>query len=509
MIQPGPRTDRIVAAARLELRVQLRYQVVTVAAVLCAVWALLLVLAPEPAARTLGPYLLLIDTATFGVFFIAALVLLERGEGALAALATSPLRPGEYLGVKLATLTGLSLAAAFPIALAAGRGQLHDPRALLGLLGSVTLGIGLAATLILALSFLLVLPHRSLTGYLATSPLLLMPLLAVPLAHLAGVVDHPLAYVVPTTTAADLIRAAVAPSTAPTPPLPAAATVAYLTMWTGLTVWFSIVRLEQSLTRPRQPRARMRRTAAHHPTGGRGWVGAFCRVDLRSIRMELLLVLVVAAPVLLATALRLGYGPLAGVIDDRFGLDLSPYSSLLLVLLVVVHVPIIVGMVGSLLVLDDLDERRLALLRVTPVTLERYLAYRVVSTGAAALCGLLLAVPLAGMGSSPTPALLLAAAQAPLTVLAVAAFARNKVQGLGLLKLLGGLVMLAASAPWWLPTPLGWPLLALPPAAVGHIQQAAETADSAGLLIGACVGTAATALTGITLARRAVRQLTT
>src|SRR5262245_56991615 len=115
---------RIAAAARLELRVELRYQIVTVAAALCTAWTLLLLLVPQPVARELGPPILLLDTATFGAFFIAALHLLERGEGALAALVTSPLRSGEYLGVKLATLTGLSLAAAAPIALAAGRGRL-------------------------------------------------------------------------------------------------------------------------------------------------------------------------------------------------------------------------------------------------------------------------------------------------------------------------------------------------------------------------------------------------
>lgn len=510
----GHRLGRICAAAGLELRVQRRYQVITVAAVLCGAWTLLLMLVPEPAARVLGPAILLIDTATFGTFFIAALVLLERGEGALAALRVSPLRPGEYLGVKLATLTGLSVLAAVPIALAAGRGRLHRPPdlpGLLGLLGPVTLGVGLAATLILTLSFLLVLPHRSLTGYLATSPLLLLPLLATPLAHLAGVVDHPFAYAVPTTGAADLIAAGITPEAAPIPRPLATAAVAYLLMWIGLAVRFAVARSEQALTRPRQPRARKPRTtpASSRPAGGQGWLGAFYRVDLRSIRMDLLLVLVLAAPVLLAATLRLGYRPLLDYVDGRFGVDLSPSSSLLLVLLVVAHVPIIMGMVGSLLVLDDMDERRLQLLRVTPVTLERYLGYRLASTGVAALCGLLLAVPLAGMGQSPPAALLLAAAQAPLIVLVVAAFARNKVQGLGLLKLLGGLVMVAASTAWWLPAAARWPLFVLPPAALGFVQRAAEAGNGADVTVGLCVGATATVVIGVALTRRVIRQLTT
>jgi hypothetical protein len=507
---------RIAAAARLELRVELRSQIVTVAGALCAAWTLLLLLIPQPVARELGPPILLLDTATFGAFFIAALHLLERTEGALAALVTSPLRSGEYLGIKLATLTGLSLAAAAPITLAAGRGRLGDTFSLPGLLGPVLLGVSLTAVLVLTLSFALVLPYRSLTGYLTTAPLLMIPLLAVPLAHVAGIVDHPLVYLVPTTGAVDLIKAGIAGEVARLPLARAAAITAYLLLWIAAAVPLAQRRFERETTRPRPPRpprpaaapaAGARRPAPAKPAGG--WVATFARVDLRSIRMDRLPLLVLSAPVLLASGIRLGYLPLAGYLHGRFGVDLSPYRSLLLALLVLVHLPVIIGMIGSLLLLDDVDERRLLLFRVTPVTMERYLDYRVASAAAATLAGLLVAVPLSGLGSVPAPALVLAAAQAPLVVLAVAAFTANKVQGLAALKLLGGLVMLAASLAWLLPAQVRWLSLVLPPASVTYVQRAAQAGDGLGVLAGAVAGAVATTLTGIVLARRAIARHTT
>jgi hypothetical protein len=62
----------------------------------------------------------------------------------------------------------------------------------------------------------------------------------------------------------------------------------------------------------------------------------------------------------------------------------------------VLHVPLIIGMVGALLVLDDIDDRTVLVLRVSPVTVPRYLAYRVTSVAAVALLMLTVTVPVSG-----------------------------------------------------------------------------------------------------------------
>ncbi|MFC4857776.1 hypothetical protein [Actinophytocola glycyrrhizae] len=439
--------NRLRAALALEWRVEWRYRVPAVALVVTVVWTLVLLAMPASLARGAGPVVLTIDTATFGTFFVAALVLFERDEGALAALTVSPLRFGEYLGAKVAGLTGLSVVSAVPIALAAG-----VPVA------TALVGVALLAVLFLTLGFALVVRHRSLTGFLTVAPLPLAPLIAAPLAHLTGVADHPLLFLVPTTAAAALIRGVLEP-----------VALGYLL----LTIVAVVLLARRSLALQSAGAGPPRATRGHpgatrgHPARWRprGTLAALTGIDRRTSVRSALILVVLAGPVLLAIALRLGYPPLAGYVTARFGVDLTPYQPILLASLVVLHVPLIIGMVGALLVLDDIDDRTVLVLRVSPVTVRRYLAYRVVAVAAVALLMLMVAVPVSGLAPdvpSTVPALVLAAAQAPLITLATTAVAGNKVEGLAWLKILGLVPTGIAPAMWWLPDAVQWPLRALP-----------------------------------------------
>lgn len=520
---------RIAAASMLEVRIEWRYRVMAVAGILAVGWSALLIVVPAPAARTLGPIVLLVDTAAFGAFFIALLLLNERGEGALAALRVTPLRTAEHLAVKLGVLTGLSVVAAVPVALAAGR-----PGRLLATL----LGVLLTALLILAASLLLVLPQRTVTGFLTTAPLVLLPGLAVPLAYLAGLLDHPVGYLVPTTGTAELIRVGITGSGGPAGgDGPAgswwwgALATGYALAWIAGLVLLAGRRFGQAFATPaagsRRPApASAARTGAvnrqstdRQPTGwpSIGWLPAMIRVDLRVLGADRLLILLIVAPLLLATALRYGHRPAVRFVDERYGVDLTGHTGLLLALLVLAHLPVIGGMLGSLLLLDDIDERRLLLLRVTPVTLERYLGYRVAVTGGLTLVGLLIAVPLSGLAAGPpgrlVPAVLLAAGQAVVVLLVIAGFAGNKVHGLALLKLLGGALMALAALPW-LPMPADWPAAAqwpvslLPPAAVSLAQQAGEAGELRAAWGHAAIGGVATVVGVALLARRSIARFT-
>ncbi|MBB4911606.1 fluoroquinolone export ABC transporter permease subunit [Actinophytocola algeriensis] len=428
--------NRLRAAVALEWQVEWRYRIPAVALGLTAVWTLVLLAVPGPLARGAGPVILTIDTATFGSFFIAALVLFERGEGALAALTVSPLRFGEYLGAKVGVLTGLSVVSAVPVALAAGVN-----------LVAALLGVVLLAVLFLTVSFALVVRRPSLTAFLTVAPLPLAPLIAAPLAHLTGVADHLLLFLVPTTAAAAVIQGRFDPLA-----------LGYLLATTAVAIWFARGRFThepvgaESRARPRGTRWRPR-----------GWLAALVGIDRRTSVRSALLLVVLAGPLLLAIALRLGYPPLAAYLQERFSVDLVPYQPILLAALLVLHVPLITGMVGALLVLDDIDDRTLLVLRVSPVTARRYLVYRMATVAAAALLMLVVVVPVSGLAPSfDLPALVLAAAQAPLITLATAAVARNKVEGLAWLKVLGLVPTGIAPAMWWLPDAAQWPLQLFP-----------------------------------------------
>ncbi|ROO50880.1 fluoroquinolone transport system permease protein [Micromonospora sp. Llam0] len=522
------RWRRLVAAVALETRIEWRYRIVPVALAFAAVWTLLLLIVPAPAARVLGPILLLVDTAAFGALFIALLLLNERAEGALAALRVTPLRTGEQLAAKLGVLTALSVVAAVPIAIAAarpGRPGVSLPGSLAamspGSLAVMLFGVALTALLILSAALLLVLSQRTVTGYLTTMPLVLLPGLVAPLVYLAGLLDHPAAYLVPTTGTAELIRAGATGQ--PWPPggwWRGALLVGYAVAWAGGSTLLAVRRFRSAFATPAAG-TRRGATAAGRPSAGPGWppgwLPALIRLDLRLLGADRLLLVLLGAPLLLAVALRVGLPPLARFVDQRYGVDLIGHGDLLLALLVLAHVPVIGGMIGSLLLLDDLDERRLLLLRVTPVTVERYLGYRAGVTGLLTGAGLLAAVPLSGLAGGAAgrlvPAALLAAGLAVLILLVVAGHAANKVHGLALLKLLGGGLMALAALPFLPvvaegPSAVRWLVAVFPPAAVSLTQRSAASGEPWPGYGYAAVGAVVAAVAAGLLARRALARLT-
>jgi fluoroquinolone transport system permease protein len=107
-----------------------------------------------------------------GFYFVAGIVLLEKGEGSLQAQVVTPLRPAEYLGAKVASLTLLSLAENGLLAfLTLGRDV--SP-------GWLFLGI-LAGTCFFTLSgFLVVVRYESINEYLLPS-VVIVSALALPL----------------------------------------------------------------------------------------------------------------------------------------------------------------------------------------------------------------------------------------------------------------------------------------------------------------------------------------
>ncbi|MFV9507822.1 MAG: hypothetical protein AB4911_25010 [Oscillochloridaceae bacterium umkhey_bin13] len=130
--------------------------------------------------------------------------------------------------------------------------------------------------------------------------------------------------------------------------------------------------------------------------------------------------------------------------------------------------PLIVGAVVGFLLLDQRDERTLPALRVTPLLLAGYLAYRLAVPTLMAVLATLIAIGVAGgLRLDPGGAILATLAAAPLaptTALALSALARNKLVGMALFKATS--VLLAAPlaslflAPGWAlalsPLPTFW-----------------------------------------------------
>jgi fluoroquinolone transport system permease protein len=139
-----------------------------------------------------------------------------------------------------------------------------------------------------------------------------------------------------------------------------------------------------------------------------------------------------------------------------------PYAPVLALLAVAVHVPVAFGMTGALIVLDDLEDGTLAVVRTSPLGASRYLAYRLAAVTILSAAGLAVAAPLSGLVPlSAATALVLAVPLGPLVTLATLAVARTRVQGATADKALTLPVYLPIAA-WWLTGPASWLLAPFP-----------------------------------------------
>jgi fluoroquinolone transport system permease protein len=119
--------------------------------------------------------------------------------------------------------------------------------------------------------------------------------------------------------------------------------------------------------------------------------------------------------------------------------------------------PGIVGMVVGFLLLDERDARTLSALRVTPLSIRQYLAYRLTGPLIAGTLTTLVAYPLAGLVPMPLSILLpitaIGGLSAPALALVLAIAAPNKVAGFAVVKVLN-LINLLPLVAYFVPMPV-------------------------------------------------------
>jgi fluoroquinolone transport system permease protein len=147
-------------------------------------------------------YLLGLGSSTY--VFSAALVLLERSQGTLAALRASPLTTPVYLGSKVLSLTLFAMLESV-IVYAVG---FADTPTHLGVLAVGLASLGILYTL---LGLGQVARHDSVTAFLMPGALLLGTVVQLPVMHLLGVEPALLWYLIPTQGPMLLILAAFEP----------------------------------------------------------------------------------------------------------------------------------------------------------------------------------------------------------------------------------------------------------------------------------------------------------
>lgn len=433
-------SGRLAALLGVELRVQWRQRIPPAVLGLAVLWSVLLVLLPVRAARLATPYLLFIEIMTVGTLFAGALGVTDRATGTMAALAVSPARSWERVAARLAPLAVLTTVSAVPVLFAGRRG---------GQLGAGLPAIALAGLLLLAIAVGVAARRTEFVSFMVALAGPMVLLFAVPLTVSIGLLTGPVWYVLPTTGVLGLLRG--------DSPYPAGPLIGYLALWTAAGVGYAAWRLNAGQdVAPGRSAVRVRGL----PTRPR-WL-VFPLADLRNITRDTMLAMVALSPVLLALALRLGYPPLAAWLLRTRDLNLTPYEPVLAMLAVAVHVPVAFGMTIALVVLDDLEDGTLAVIRTSPLGVPRYLAYRLAAVTVLSAAGLAVAAPLSGLvPASAAGALVLAVPLGPLVTVATLAVARSRVQGATADKALALPIYLPIGA-WWLTGAAGWLLAPLP-----------------------------------------------
>ena len=100
---------RLTSTMQWDVRLQWRNGFYYAAIAVVVMWLLIASQIPDETLIWLLPMMLMGNMVIGTFYFMGGLVLLEKDEGSLEARVTTPLRPTEYLGSKVLTLTGLAV----------------------------------------------------------------------------------------------------------------------------------------------------------------------------------------------------------------------------------------------------------------------------------------------------------------------------------------------------------------------------------------------------------------
>lgn len=188
-----------------------------------------------------------------------------------------------------------------------------------------------------------------------------------------------------------------------------------------------------------------------------GALRALTVADVRNVQRDSLLRFLLFYPWLLGLLMRFMIPWITVNIAEWF--DLTTYDPLLVGFFGILITPQLAGFVIGFLLLDERDDHTLTALQVTPLTMNRYLTYRLLAPVVIAVASTFIVIPLMGLIDVPLiqmlPVALVAAIGAPIFALILATLAGNKVQGFAVMKGLG-IFFLAPFAAWFIPTPWQW-----------------------------------------------------
>lgn len=197
-------------------------------------------------------------------------------------------------------------------------------------------------------------------------------------------------------------------------------------------------------------------------------LAAFGRNDVRGTYRDPLLVMIAIAPMIWTIAVVILLPRFTEMLLRQYNFDLIPYYPLVLTALLLLTSIIIAGGLAALLVLDEIDASTLTALRVTPVPLSTFFAYRAGTVMVVTTIYVVGTLSLSGMVElAVIPALipigLVAGLSAAVTLLPIVAVASNKIQGIAMIRALGMLTAGLPCLPWFIDSAWSLAFGVLPP----------------------------------------------
>lgn len=218
---------RVMRTVLWDLYLQVKYQILTVAAVVTILYVLIF----KGVVRTEFDEILILlvftDPAMIGFIFIGALVLFERGSNTLDALVVTPLRIPEYLLSKVISL-GLIACICALVIMVAGTG--------FGLnFGLFLYSVFLTSGIVTLLGFAGASRVRSMNQFFIIIPQFLAPL-ALPLLNFFGLTDTWILYILPSQATLNLLWASIHPIS----PADMVYSLLYLPAWFLLSYYYAV-----------------------------------------------------------------------------------------------------------------------------------------------------------------------------------------------------------------------------------------------------------------------------
>jgi hypothetical protein len=422
-----------------ELRLQLRYGMGYAAAFVALTWSLLLWAIPAHMHELIVPIALEFDAAIFGFYLMTGLMFLEKSDRTLSALSVTPLGGSRYLAAKVATITTQALVASIVIVLVAYDGAVSW--------APLILGVCLQSAMTMLAGFATAARFRSINEYFLPSSVVLL-ITQLPLLDYFGIWSSPLLYVVPTQAPLVLLKGALTGLQ----PWQLAYGIGYGLVGCAATFHWANRTFKRFIAGGADERVH-KKDVHRSSLRGRG-LWALAAADVRNMRRDPFQMFILFYAVVIALVGRWLLPWAVRAAADW--VELEPHLPLIISWMALQAVPIILGVVVGLLLLDERDERWLIVLRVSPMSLSKYVLFRTAVPVLLSAIVCVFSVHFIGLWIPDTVPLLavslLAGIEAPLIALTMATFANNKVEGLALMKGMS-LFMYAPVVAWFLSPP--------------------------------------------------------